>query len=1417
MDNLSLEQEIQVQGEYLRSVINNVIEGIITISPDRIVEMFNPAAERIFGYEASEVIGNNISMLMPEPYRSEHDSYVLNYLNTGIKKIIGIGREVSGRRKDGVIFPLYLAVSEMNHGDKRRFIGIIRDITDVKKAEASLRESEKRFRHMADSAPVLIRMSGPDAACEYLNKVWLDYTGRPPEQELGNGWLEGVHPDDLHGCLEALGVSFIQRRPFEVEYRLKRFDGEYRWILDKGVPRLDERGSFAGYISSCNDIDDRRAAESALREMTILQRAILDSANYSIISTDPDGTITTFNTAAQRWLGYSAEEVVGKATPAILHDPEEVVRHARELSKLLGITVEPGFDAFVARARLGVPDETEWTYVRKDGSRFTVLLSVTALRDEENRIKGFLGVGSDIAARKSAEDAVAQLGAIIESSDDAIIGKTLDGTIVSWNESAERIYGYSAKEILGKPYSLLAPPDRQDEVREILDRLNRGERVEHFETVRRRKDGNLIDVSLSKSPIRNAEGRITGISTIARDITGRKLAEEQLRKLSRAVEQSPVTVVITDTKGTIEYVNPKFSRVTGYLPEEVLGRNPRILKSGDKSPEEYKELWGTITSGEEWRGVFHNKKKDGELYWESASISPIKDSNGAITHFVAVKEDITALKKAEEELEKLSLVASKTDNAVIITDSYGCIEWVNEGFVRLTGYSLEEAVGKKPGHILQGPLSDSVTVRRIGMLIRAAKPFTEEILNYHKNGHTYWVSMNVTPIFDGKGEVIRFISIESDITLRKEAEEALQQAKDAADRANQAKSEFLAGMSHEIRTPMNAIIGMAELLSETPLSSEQEKYVEVFRSAGETLLTIINDILDISKVEAGQIHLENVGFDLEDLVERLCEVMAVRAHQKGIELACRIMPEVPTGLMGDPGRLRQVLMNLIGNAIKFTEEGQVILEIKLLKAEQEPLPGGGHGKCCSLDFSVSDTGIGIAPEKVDLIFEKFSQADTSITRKYGGTGLGLAISRQLVELMGGQIRVESKVGEGSVFSFSVRLEIQAEPVEDVQPATGDLTGVRILIVDDNSTNRMILKEMITRWGASAIEAQDGEHGVAELKRARDAGEPYRVVLLDRRMPGMNGFDVAECIKSDPSLAHMAVMMLTSDDRSGDIGRSRELGMQSYLVKPIKRAELQNALMIAMGRSEASYRLKSEVAPSVVQDLSPLRILLVEDSPDNRLLVEAYLKHTPYRIDTAENGQIGVDKFISQKYDLVLMDMEMPVMDGYTATREIRKWESRERSGPVPILALTAYALKEEARKTLEAGCTVHLTKPIKKAGLLEAIATHAPSPKEEEAAEPSEKITVHVDADLEDLIPEFMKNRRKDILALSEAIEAKDFEAIRVIGHTLKGVGGGYGFHFLTDMGLSLETAAREENGAGIERLIEELSNVIQSVEVVYE
>ncbi|HZC68539.1 MAG TPA: response regulator [Nitrospirales bacterium] len=652
---------------------------------------------------------------------------------------------------------------------------------------------------------------------------------------------------------------------------------------------------------------------------------------------------------------------------------------------------------------------------------------------------------------------------------------------------------------------------------------------------------------------------------------------------------------------------------------------------------------------------------------------------------------------------RASLIIGTALDAVIVMDGKGKIcDW-NPMAETIFGWPRDEAIGRLLSETivpLQHREAHEQGLKRF--LATGEGPVLNkriEITAYHRDGHEFPVELAISPV--QSGDTFTFSAFVRDITERKQAEKNLSVAKEAAEAANVAKSEFLASMSHEIRTPMNAIIGMADLLAETPLSVEQTKYVQIFRRAGDNLLDLINDILDLSKVEASQLGLERTGFDLNELVEKVTEMLSVRAHAKFLELAGSIAPEVPPYLVGDPTRLRQVLLNLLGNAIKFTDSGEVALRVEVDKSRGEDQ---GGSKSVALRFAISDTGIGIPPDKLGTIFERFTQVDSSTTRKHGGTGLGLAICKRLVELMGGRIWVESSPGSGTTFYFTVCVEVQSATQRSSKFTPVQLRGLRTLVVDDNDTNRLILRELLSSWKAVVTETATGKDALAELQRAQAAATPYELVLLDCRMPEMDGFQVAEAIREHPGLTGVTMMMLTSENRKEHIQRARDLDLAGYVVKPIRRTDLLEAVATAVGQSRsAAAPARAEAPPQAELAPRPLRILLAEDSADNRLLIQSFFKKTPHHLDIADNGTIAVAKFRARSYDLVLMDMQMPVKDGYAATRAIRQWERDHGRPPTPIIALTAHALKEDEEKCLAAGCTTYLTKPIKKATLLQAI------------------------------------------------------------------------------------------------------------------
>jgi len=1047
--------------------------------------------------------------------------------------------------------------------------------------------------------------------------------------------------------------------------------------------------------------------EAALLKTGALQNAIFNSANFSSIATDEKGVIQLFNVGAERMLGYAAADVLDKITPADISDPQEVIVRAKALSLELGTPITPGFEALVFKASRGIEDIYELTYFRKDGSRFPAVVSVTALRDAQDAIIGYLLIGTDNTARKQAEEALLKAGAlqsaIFNSANFSSIATDAQGVFQIFNVGAERMLGYSAAEVMNQ----ITPADISDP-QEVIARAK------------------ALSVELG-TPITPG-------------------FEALVFKASRGIEDIYELTYI---------------------------------------------------------------RKDGSRFPAVVSITALRDAQGAIIGYLLIGTDNTARKQIEAEQKQLSqrlrdhqfytrsLFESNID-ALMTTDPAGIITDVNKQMEALTGCTRDELIGAPFKSYFTDPDRAETSIK---LVLSEKKVTNYELTARARDGKETVVSFNATTFYDRDRRLQGVFAAARDVTERKRLDHVLQEknvelesAKSAAEKANLAKSDFLARMSHEIRTPMNAIIGMADLLWETSLAAEQREYVRIFRKAGSQLLDLINDILDLSKVESGHLVLESIDFDLGEVLDKTLEMMAIRAHEKGLELALRIAPEIPTALVGDPVRLRQVLINLIGNAIKFTEQGEVIVRVE---RDPEDTAAG------ALRFAVCDTGIGIPEETRELIFAPYSQVDTSTTRKFGGSGLGLAISREVVELMQGRIWAESSLGVGSTFYFTARFSVGNKPPLRVPSGLMDLKDVKTMVIDDNTTNRLILREMLSHWGAVVTEAEGGEQGLSELLRAQQAAVPYALVLLDCRMPAVDGFQVAKEIHQNPTMAGTTILMLTSDNRAGDFARSRDLGVAAYLVKPVKRAELLEAIQEARAGAAA---LVEPAAPGGVREVAQgLRILLAEDSLDNVLLIQSYLKASGCSVDLACNGEVALQMCISGTYDVVLMDVQMPVMDGYSATRRIRQWEGENRARPVPILALTAHALPEEVRKSLDAGCTAHLTKPIRKATLLHAIEEHTMG-----------RVRVRVDSGLAELVPGFLENRRRDVEAIAAALAHEDYENVRILGHNMKGSGAGYGLNRITEIGASLEQAAGRREPEEIRARAAELARYLDGLHVEY-
>jgi two-component system sensor histidine kinase/response regulator len=659
----------------------------------------------------------------------------------------------------------------------------------------------------------------------------------------------------------------------------------------------------------------------------------------------------------------------------------------------------------------------------------------------------------------------------------------------------------------------------------------------------------------------------------------------------------------------------------------------------------------------------------------------------------------TLEKRVEERTAYLNALIENSPLAIMVLDTEQKVQLCNPAFENLFQYTREEVIGKPIEDLIaDGDLL--VEARKISLQADSIKPFSSITRRRRKDRSVVDVELHTVGLVVSS-EVAGSLAIYQDISARKRAEEALQQAKEEAEAASRAKSEFVANMSHEIRTPMNGIIGMTELLLDTEIDAEQREYLNMAKLSADSLLSLINDILDYSKIEAGKLEIEAIDFNLGDNLGDTIKTLSLRAHEKNLELAYDLQPDVPDAIVGDPGRLRQIILNLVGNAIKFTEKGEVVVYVQVDSRTRDDI---------ELHFTIADTGIGIPAEKQTAIFKAFTQADGSMSRVYGGTGLGLTISARLIGYMHGRIWVESEPGKGSRFHFTAHFGLQKSPGRTVLPSDPTtLRDMRVLVVDDNATNRQILLKMLSNWHANPTAVDSGARAIIALREAHGLGRTYPLILVDAQMPEMDGFVLAESIRKNPEWKTATIMMLSSAGQRGDAKRCRELGVAAYLTKPVRQRELLDAILIALGTRPAG-----EAAPSLVtrhslrENSGHFRILLVEDNAVNQLLAVRLLEKGGHAVAVAGNGKEALATLKKQSFDLILMDVQMPEMDGFEATAAIRNLE-KESGKHSPIIAMTAHSMAGDKERCLEAGMDDYISKPIRPEELIELLGRYSPS------------------------------------------------------------------------------------------------------------
>jgi PAS domain S-box-containing protein len=904
---------------------------------------------------------------------------------------------------------------------------------------------------------------------------------------------------------------------------------------------------------------------------------------------------------------------------------------------------------------------------------------------------------SDYAARRRAEAAVLEseerfrilVGGV---QDYAIFTLDPHGKVVTWNAGAELMKGYSADEIIGQSFSRFYPQEDIDRGKPEED-LQIAVSDDRFETEcwRERKDGSRFYANLVITAVRSRSGSLLGFSEISRDITERKRAEEAQHKSAEefraAFEDAPFGMCLSSLDNQLLRVNQALCQLLGYSKEELLAEGSHGLTHSDDL-ERLRRAADEMSSGRAASAEFEKRyiHKQGNVIWVHMKISVVQDRRGEPAHFITHVQDITDRRHMEDELRKLVSVVGSSSDFIGTATMEGKVTFVNPAGRRMVGL---DGTAPLPGTILDF-VTDGEQERfrndAVRTILEKGRWDGETEFRHWKTGTPIPMWQSIFQITEeSTGRPIAMATICRDITERKRAEADLKKAKENAEAANRSKSEFLANMSHEIRTPMNGIIGMTDLVLDTELSSEQAEYLDMVKGSAEALLTLLNDILDFSKIEAGKLEMDYLSFDLRKSLGEVVKTLAIRAQQKGLEVIFDVASEVPTNVVGDPARIRQVLVNLVGNSIKFTERGEI--EIKV-QTEAQSAEGA------VLRISVRDTGIGIPVEKQQKIFEAFSQADSSTTRKYGGTGLGLTIVGQLVGLMGGKLWVESEAGKGSTFYFTVQVGsgVAALPIES--PDVSRLAGVPVLLVDDNVTNRRILEDSVIRWKMIPTVVAGAAAAIQALQHALASGAQLPLVLTDAHMPDIDGFGLIEKIRLDPRLANVRIVILTSDGERGDAARCQELGVAAYLSKPFDRLELRDVLLHVLAGDLAKSGKRALVTRYTLQEKrQSLSFLVAEDNAVNRTLIARLLESRGHSVVLAQNGREALEALDKQPFDIVLMDVQMPEMDGFEATKLIR--EKEEASGTyLPIIALTAHAMQGDEERCLVCGMDGYVTKPI---------------------------------------------------------------------------------------------------------------------------
>jgi PAS domain S-box-containing protein len=1350
--------------------------------------------------------------------------------------------------------------------------GTHQEITKRKRAEQELEERVKELQAFYRLAEITERTGGNfKTLCqEFVNILPLSWMHADiacarmiinGKEFRSNNFAEIRWPQSapimIHGSIAGkLEVGYIEDVPGEEAGVFLKEETTLLVVLAERIGRIVERVEIEKKLQ----LSERRYNQLALQSRTMIWEV------------DTEGLYTYISNASESVLGYRPDELIGRMHFYDLHPEPE-----RHLFKDVSFEVFARKEPFVNLVNC---------IQTKCGDVVSVSTNGIPLLRDDGTLRGYTGSDIDITDRKRNEQITEIRFKLIEFSAhhalDELLRKSLDEisllsnsaigffhfvhedqqtlTLQQWSTATLKEfcktvakgmhYGLDQagvwadclrerKVVIHNDYQALShkkglPEGHAEVIRELVVPVIRNEQV-------------VAILGVGNKPSDYTEQDAAAVAFLADvtwEIIENKKVEEALqlneRKYRSLVENINDMIYNVDTAGNIIYVSPVTERLTGYKHQEVVGRPFSFFIHPDDLPVVYENfrhrLEGFFDTIE-----FRILKKDGTIRHVLASSRPLIEE-GKITAVTGLMTDITERKCAEDALRESNLRYDQLVTSIPVgiftlrtsRERPLAFEYVSPRVAELFGMRVEDFLADVQCGF------DSIHPDDLEGFIRLNQEKYQSLQSFEWEGRAIlkgmncWLKIESKPDLQVDGSIL-WRGIVYDITARKLAEaelhetnralaEASKMARELAEQAriaSAAKSEFLANMSHEIRTPMNGVIGMTGLLLDTYLSTEQRHYAETIKNCGESLLAVINDILDFSKIEAQKLDLEILDFNLQNLLEDFAEVMALHAHDKGLEFHCAAEPDVPTLLCGDPGRLRQILTNLTNNALKFTHEGEVAIRVSAIDET---------GEEALLRFSVRDTGIGIAQEKLDMLFDKFTQADASTTRRYGGTGLGLAISKQLAEMMGGKVGVTSEEGKGSEFWFTVRLGKQDESAMTALHPPAELQDVRVLIVDDNATNQEIMSKLLASWGMRPEAVSDGTGALCALGEALAKGDAFPIALIDMQMPGMDGESLGRAIKEDGRLSGTQMVMLTSLGTRGDARRYEEMGFAAYLTKPVRHEQLKNVLSVALAdHPEAQPIVTRHSARDMLGQFakSRVRILLAEDNITNQQVALGILKKMGLSADAVANGHEAVMALGNIPYDLVLMDVQMPVMDGLEATGNIRDPNTAVLNHAVPIIAMTAHAMKGDREKCLEAGMNDYVAKPVSPQALAECLARWLPregggteSVKDDTKGIRQEEEMPGVpvwdqagmmerlmgDEDLANIVMDgFLADIPLQIASLKAFLEAKDVSGTERQAHTIKGAAANVGGERLRAVAFEMEKAAKAGDLSQVLELLPEL------------